>query len=363
MKSLRALTIPCILMLVPFVSGIAGTPSEEERITASPATEKHGVEKQISTIYLFVHPMPRRASIREEYMAKWQKFLAAEGPKEENVICVLSNSPEEMELLRAMARKYFGQRCFIDPSDNSVDTQMRIVNDLERTLSTRGNYSQWVPYEIWTSNNARRWTEGFKKEMRDRGFSYDPASVHVIACGQQWTGCLTKYANFFTKYLGAAKPVDVRPELSPEAGFPFEATFRECIPMDRNVALYLFETADGRPMAQFLDCLRGVWEAPHAAIVSIDPAKVEITITTPNRYQEACHSHEASKLFPKGIVVDVGDGCRPVIATVVGVDIAYDEFRESFARADIVPLLKKGSVLINNLPLGCTDTLRPETVE
>ncbi|NLF68677.1 MAG: hypothetical protein GX575_06420 [Candidatus Anammoximicrobium sp.] len=355
MNNVHALAILGVLALAPPQMAVADRPSATES-----SLRQSAPGKRISTLYLFVHPMPRRAPIREEFMAKWEKLFAAEGPKEENAICVLSNAPQEMEVLRAMAKKYFGQRCIIDPSDNSIDTRLILVSDLERSLSGRGNYSEWVPYEIWTSNNARRWAEGFKRELRSRGLHYDPTSLQVVSCGQQWTGCLTKYSNFFTKYLGVTRPVQVRPELSPEAGFPLEAVFREAIAMDRNVGLFLFETADGRPMAQFLDCLRGVWEAPHAAIVPVSAANVEITITTPNLYQEARHLHESSKLFPQGVVVDVGDGCRPVIATVVGKDISYSDFRASFVKARIVPLLRTASVRTSNLPVGCSDTLRPD---
>jgi len=358
MKVKYGVRISCVLLLFPVLVVAAERPSGVEK-SASPVQAAANDDDKILTLYLFVHPMPRRASIREEHMAKWEKLFATEGPKESNAICVLSNAPKEMELLRRLAKKYFGRRCIIDPSDNSPATRLLIAGDLERTLSQRGNLDQWVPYEIWTSNNARRWTEGLKKELGSRGLTYDPAGLRVVACGQQWTGCLTKYALFITKYLGAAKAADVRPELSPGAGFPFKATFRECLAMDRQVQLFLFETADGQPMGQFLDGLRGVWEAPHAATIPIDPAKVEIFTTTPNRYQQARHLHECSKIVTAGLVVDVGDGCRPVITTIIGRGISYDDFRASLAKATITPLLRAAAARVSNLPVGCADTLCP----
>jgi hypothetical protein len=69
--------------------------------------------------------------------------------------------------------------------------------------------------------------------------------------------------------------------------------------------------------------------------------------------------NKSSKLFPQGVVVDVGDGCRPGIATVVGKNISYSDFRASFVKATIVPLLRTASVRTSNLPVGCSDTLRP----
>ena len=131
----------------------------------------------LTRLHLFVHPMPRRASTRDEFMAKWEELIRTDGPREDCALCILSNAPKEMALLLETAKAHFGERCIVDPNDDSKDTKVLLADDLTRTLSQRGNYADWLPYEIWTSNNARRWTEGLKKDLAALGFTYDPDAL------------------------------------------------------------------------------------------------------------------------------------------------------------------------------------------
>ncbi|MSS72775.1 MAG: hypothetical protein EXS64_14975 [Candidatus Latescibacteria bacterium] len=290
--------------------------------------------KQIQKLYLFVHPMPYREKTRQDYMAKWKDLLASEGSDEANAICILSNAARGMEDLQGLALKSFGERCVIDPDDRSAETKVRIAEDLERTLSGRGSKREWIPYEIWTSNNARRWTEGLKKSMEERGFTCAPERLQLVTCGQEWGGCLTKYSAFMGKYLGLTQAADVRADLSPDAGFPIQATFAERVEMERHVYLFLFRMPDGRPMGQFMDGLRGVWEPPHVATVPVDPKQVEIVTTSPNG---ALKVDEAAKVTPEGVVADVGDGCHPATTTLIGNEMGYEAFRSSLREARITP--------------------------
>ena len=296
---------------------------------------------KIKKLYLFVHPMPRHPDTLKRYMPLWERLIADEGPTEENAICVLSNSPKEMELLRTWAKKAFGNRCVIDPNDNSTKTRLLLADDLERTLRARGSYTEWIPYEIWTSNNARRWTEGLKREWAARGHSYSPETLVVEACGQQWGGCLTKYAIFMPKYLGLKRATDVNAALSPDAGYPIKAEFRERIAMDRHVWLFLFETADGLAMGQFMDGLRAVWEPPHVVSVKIDPSRVDVVASSPNGYVKV---DEATKVVGDTVVADVGDGCHPAYTTLVGKGMSLGELRAALAAGKVSPLAARRRV-------------------
>lgn len=112
--------------------------------------------KQLSTLYLFVHPIPRHEATRQEYMDKWEKLIIAEGSKDDQAICLLSNAPKEMEHLIHWAKGSFGARCIVDPQDESIEAKVLLAEDLDRIMSKRGNKGEWHPYGIWTSNNARR---------------------------------------------------------------------------------------------------------------------------------------------------------------------------------------------------------------
>lgn len=297
--------------------------------------------KQLSTLYLFVHPISRKESTRKVYMAKWEKLIVDKGPKDDHVICFLSNAPKQMADLIALAKKHFGERCIVDPNDDSVATRVLLAEDLDKTLLERGSRAEWQPYEIWTSNNARRWTEGLKKSLEGLGFIYEQQHLNMVTCGQQWGGCLTKYSMFMAKYLGLTKPPDLRAELSPDAGFPFKAEFKERVEMGQHVYLFLFKMADGRPMGQYIDGLRAVWEPPHIATVHLDTSTIETVNTSPNVYLNV---RGAADVTDKTIIADVGDGCHPAITTLIGTKIGYEEFRAALINAEIASWNNRCSV-------------------
>ena len=290
---------------------------------------------EITRLYLFIHPMPRKAETRERYMPLWEELITREGRNAENAICVLSNADNRfMRTLNGWAQDAFGDRCILDPIDEGPETQVLLAEDLRRTFGGRGSYTEWIPYEIWTSSMARKWTEGLKRELQERGHTYEPEALTVEACGQQWAGCLAKYSIFMPKYLGATKTTDTNAALSPDAGWPLKAEFVERIAMDRQVWLFLFRTADGLPMAQYMDGLRAVWEPPHVVAVSIDPKRVEVVTSSPNRYLEPTGK---AQVLEGAVVMDVGDGCHPAFTTLIGRDVPFDEFRDALAAGQVAP--------------------------
>ena len=318
-----------------------------------------GRPQSIATLYLFVHCLGSwdQPGVRAEYTAKWRELLAAEGPKPDTAVCFLTSGPEASATID-LARQVFGPRCIVDPIDKSPATKALIADDLEASFNQRGLVSEWTPYEMWTSTNARRWTEGLKIELRNRNLTFDPQQLRIVACGQQWGGCLAKYSAFMGRYLGVAKPAEIRPDLSPYAGYPFKATFRHQATLDRHVQLFLFETADGRPMAQFFDGLRGVFEPAHVALVPLPQSQVELTSVPPNQTQHP--QPVANPVATDKIMVDVGDGCRPVITTVIGKNISYDAFRIALMQSTIAPFAKKFDSKTRYLPAGCSDLFCPQ---
>lgn len=340
-----AALIPSFLLLWDTRTfAVVSTPSE-----SAPSAKAN--PKTISTLYLFVHPTGTwdSTAVRAEYMAKWKALISAEAPNEESAIWLITcGCGGDSAALNQFAQEAFGERAFIDPIDESPATKVLIADDLERTLSKRGSVDGWVPYEMQANVTSRKWTEGLKKMMQSRGVSYDPKTLRIVACGQQWIGCLTKYAVFMSAQLGVSKPPEIQPELSHYAGFPLRVKYRECVQLDRHVQLYLFETVDQRPVAQFVDGLRAVWEPPHVAIVPADAAKFEIICSQPNSYQPAV-GYPTSSVNQDGMVVDVADGSRPIIATIVARNMAYDQFREVMTKATIMPLRYATKVYI---PVG-----------
>lgn len=294
----------------------------------------------IRTLLLFVHfVMPDDRTERERYVRGWRDLIEKEGPKPDAALCVLScapgRNPEEMKELYGFAASLFGDRCVLDPCDESEATQVLLAGDLLRTLRGRGRFAQWTPYEMWTSTMARRWTEGLRLELRRRGHRCDAANLRVVSCGQQWAGCLTKYSMLMPAYLGVERTPEVRVDLCTDAGWPMRrARFIERVAMERHVSLYLFETAEGRPMGQFLDGLRAIWTPPHIARVRIDPGEVEIHTASPNEHVPAQAAHAAGR---DEVIADVGDGCQPRLTTILCRRDAARAFRDALVSARVEP--------------------------
>jgi len=336
-----------------FVQGTLAAATGTALAAASPATtaDPRGeapparpVEKKlIKHVLLFIHPpstfsMNRLLKPHTVAEENWRKIIAEKGPNEANAVCIMRGSKKDESLEEAGVR-CFGDRCVLNPSDNSDATRVILSHDLDRTLGGRGSHGEWDPYEIWSSNNARRWVEGFKKTLAERGYAYDPGSVTMETFGN-WSGCHHKYSNFMAVYLGMKWParIHAETELCGLKGVPMPVhQFVELLPMDRHVWLALFRREDGVPMAQYWDGLRPVWAPPHTARVTMDPKRVDLYSFSPNSLIPV---DGAAKKLADGFIADVGDGTHPAFTTVVGhgaTDREFEGLRAALAGAAITP--------------------------
>lgn len=343
----------CLLLLIAFIIASCWAADGDQ-----PQASRDGTTSTISTLYLFVHCLGKwdQPGTREAYTTKWKALLEEASSDPTSAVCFLT-SGEDSVALAEWARTKFGPRCFVDPHANGADVQSLLVADMERAFNLRGRICEWTPYEMWTSTNARRWSEGLKQDIRTRGLSYDPARLKIIACGQQWGGCLAKYSAFMSRYLDLQQTAEVRADLSPYAGYPLQATFRERIVLDRHVQMFLFETPEGRPMAQFFDGLRGVYEPPHVALVPLEIAGLRLVSLPPTENQAV--QQTPNPLAGETTFVDVGDGCRPVMTSVVAKELSYDDFRAAMLKTRIAPLAAKHASRNVLVPFGCSDLLCP----
>lgn len=292
--------------------------------------------KTITALYLFVHPAVRDPETHRVFLAKWEPLLTAARDDETVGACILSNTTQGMPELAQFATDTLGDRCVVDPLDNSDATKAIIADDVNRLFSQRGAKNEWVPYELWTSNHARRWTQGLIADLTGRGYTFDPQTLRLICFGKQWGGCLTKYSMLFAAYLGLTHPADVRADLSPFAGHPLSATFIERVDMDRHVRLFLFKLPDGRAMAQFIDTCRAVWEPPHIAVVPLDADQVDLVRTSPNNTMQPGGAAEAIR-GQGSVTADVIDGIHPGSTTLIAHDIDDTAFRAAMVKAAIKP--------------------------
>jgi hypothetical protein len=302
--------------------------------------------KELETLHFFIHA-PAKLSARDllklnsRVEENWRRVIIGAGENEKCACCIIQGSGGDRELVD-LAREHFGDRCFVDPHDDSPETKLILAEDLQRTFRARGSHGEWNPYELWSSNNARRWAEGLKKEIAERGYGFDPEKLRAESYGN-WTGCHHKYSSFLGAYLAFSQPVQKHAEqtLSTLKQFPNSVhEFVECIQLDHYVQLFLFRREDGAPMAQYLDGRRAVWESPHTATVEIDPQEVQLFTISSNALIPI---KGASAVYRDGFLADVGDGTR-VHTTIVGAVIAksthmdFSTFRAALAEAAVSDL-------------------------
>lgn len=302
-----------------FVKGVAATPALAA--AASGQEPAAPAKKAITHIITFIHP-PVTYSYRQLLRPApeiWQRLydvLAKRGPDTATAVVIFQSSKGDKPLVET-AQKHFGDRCFVDPNDGSEATLATLARDQNRAFSGRGNHGEWNVYEIWSSNNARRWAEGFKQDLAQRGYGYTPETLTMDTFGS-WSGCHHKYSNFFPTYLGMTQPAYIHGETEycTLKGMPMDvAEFVGEHVLERGVVLTVFRRTDGCLMAQFWDGLRPVWDRVHMATVRIAPGSVELFNFSPNALIKP--AGEARKLSD-GFIADVGDGCRPEYTTVIG---------------------------------------------
>jgi len=306
-------------------------------VKEEPTTEMNPIKHLI----LFIHP-PVTYSYHKllepapEIAANCRDLMASKTDDAGAAVCIVQSAKGDKPLVE-VAQERFGDRCVVDPRDNSVETLAMLAQDADRAFGGRGNHGEWNIYELWSSNNARRWVEGLKDDLGKRGYSIEAEDLTVETFGS-WSGCHHKYSNFMTTYLDARKPATVHAEadLCTLKGMPMEVgQFVECVPLGRHVLLFLFLRTDGCPMAQFWDGLRPVWERPHTAKVVLDPADVDLFNFSPNSLIPV---DGVARKTRDGFIADVGDGCHPAFTTIVGhgrSDTAIDAFRSAMCNAVI----------------------------
>ncbi len=299
---------------------------------------------ELRRIYFRIHPnswkIYRKLGLRDKYFKEWERILTNESRKDAAVVII--HGAHRAQELEGLCIRHFEDRCFVNPYDDSPETRMLLIQDLERMFNQRGSYEEWIPYELWSSNNARRWAEGLKKEMNKRGYFFDPERVDMESWGNIWSGCSIKYTMFLAKYLGLPRPMKRNVELPVKTGWPLKVKeFLGSFSLDRSVLLFLFVTRgfwkleDNRPVAMFIDGLRGVWEPPHIAIVPINPSKIsEVYTVSPNAFVKV---RDASKVLEDRVIADVGDGCHPAFTVLIGKeDVDPSKFKSTMLKAKIM---------------------------
>ena len=132
---------------------------------------------------------------------------------------------------------------------------------------------------LFGTPSKNEWGRKIQRQLREKGYTYDPATVATESWGQSTEGCVVNFAAHFAAGMGLPKGFPMRYELTfPDAPFAMTANFLERVALgNSDVSLYLSESKEGRPFAIFFPGVLRDGESNRYVELALDPASVEFT--------------------------------------------------------------------------------------
>lgn len=221
---------------------------------------------------------------REKQVNKLQKQLMdTMKPDEALVIFPIGGGHHSMLDLEWHGSEVLGRRCIIvrregwsAPAswDKIPDRMQKFLDD--PNLEGKAEFLKPVPPEIqkeleteireacktlgynWSAScfkviyYQRMVAEDLKNEFKDRGLYYDPKTVQCEAFGEGFEECATTWKSMLIHYMGIQHPAQNIYDLSVTGTkLLFGSKFKERVQLDKDICLYLWEGADGRPIGLY----------------------------------------------------------------------------------------------------------------
>lgn len=237
--------------------------------------------KAIKKVYFLIHPVtyatflvdgkvPRAPNLRQtEYMAIYEtekavrkrqdEFIAGMKDDELLVLYPIGQSGEMLKL-EEYASDTLGDRCVIlrrEPVQPATaegylpDNLLLGVSAEIVALSVRYGYD-WSARCLKVLYTSRGYACDLQREMIKRHFTVDPLTVESEAFGEGFEECAMTWKGMVGSYLGWTKPTENNYELSVSAApFLLFARYRERLEVAGDIRLFLWEGADGRPIALY----------------------------------------------------------------------------------------------------------------
>ena len=187
------------------------------------------------------------------------------------------------------ARQHFGDRCVVCRLENNLEECCKALGagfvggleeDRKLAFENRGCETPDVEVSAWGRSKA--WAIDLMEQLHDRGYTFDPTNVEMLALGENWVGCGATFPIHMGRAFGLANPIQRRfdwmnPDWSPM--LMKSTAVEQDLPMPENVRLFIHKTDTsgptyGRYVAQYWEGLRGIMDPPHSVDVEFPPESV-----------------------------------------------------------------------------------------
>jgi hypothetical protein len=214
------------------------------------------------------------------------------------------------------ARDELGPRCVVSRFRHSLDQIRRELGDdyvrgieEDRRRAAEAGLGDLSAVELEAWERSKAWAFDLDAQLREQGYTYDPADVTFVAFGENWVGCGATYPIQMGRVFGLTKPIERRFDLMNPDWCPI---FMESSPVDQNlempsqVRLFIYRTGlshsafdvpqyqtqhaahlysgggagqaaqqrRGRYVAQYWEGIRGIMDPAHVVEVEFPPGSV-----------------------------------------------------------------------------------------
>lgn len=227
------------------------------------------------------------SKVEDQVAPRWWRAIETMEPTGTLVILPHGDTEAERELHK-FAEQTLGPRCLIlrrgMPWDGAFweglgpDFTLQLGEELRQALLGQAALSTW---DAQVSVATMAYAHDIREALRERGFTFDPATIRAEAWGESFEGCVFVYSVRLRAYLGLASPVEDRFDMTvPDALFLTNARLLDSLALPGDVRLYLWEGADARPIGAFFETSQPL-RSPRR-FVDLKAASLKLDVTDKN---------------------------------------------------------------------------------
>ena len=212
--------------------------------------QKDFIESLGTTDALVIYPIGESEAMKD-LIATAHRHL---GARCVIVQCPVREPPSQLKGMASPIRRFLdddemeGRQAFWDVIPEKLRSE--VEQEIRDACAVIGD--DWEPGALKVVQGNRIYAEAIDEAFRNRGLTVDPEMVTAMAFGEGFEECAMTWKSMLPGYLGWRHAIENDFDLS-VSGYPvlFDATFRQCIALDHDIRLFLWEKSHGLPLALF----------------------------------------------------------------------------------------------------------------